>query len=129
MSWNYSEKTTQLFMDAVHGKPGTHLGEIENPDGFGEHGSIACGDALRFTFRVEKGHTDPSQDKIVVLPDGTLVNAFFRTIVDPQAGGTTVGIEQAIFRSYDQGQHWERLDLFGFWWFRKRHVRLRFDLD
>ena len=38
------------------------------------------------------------------------INAFFRTIDDPQGGGTTVGIEQAIFRSYDQGQHWERLD-------------------
>jgi len=51
MAWEYSEKTKQIFMDAVHGKPGTHLGEIEDPDGFGEHGSIACGDALRFTFR------------------------------------------------------------------------------
>ena len=51
MAWQYSEKTKQLFMDAVHGKPGTHLGEIEDPDGFGEHGSIACGDAMRFTFR------------------------------------------------------------------------------
>ena len=65
MAWEYSEKTKQLFMDAVHGKPGTHLGEIEDPDGFGEHGSIACGDALRFTFRVEKHPTDPTQDVIV----------------------------------------------------------------
>lgn len=65
MAWEYSEKTKQLFMDAVHGKPGTHLGEIEDPDGFGEHGSIACGDALRFTFRVERHPTDPTQDVIV----------------------------------------------------------------
>ena len=65
MAWNYSEKTQQLFMDAVKGKPGTHLGEIENPDGLGEHGSIACGDALRFTFRVEPHATDPTQDIIV----------------------------------------------------------------
>ncbi len=65
MTWNYSEKTTQLFMDAVQGKYGTHLGEIENPDGIGEHGSIACGDALRFSFRVERHPTDPLQDKIV----------------------------------------------------------------
>ena len=62
MAWQYSEKTTQLFMDAVQGKPGTHLCEIEDPDGFGEHGSIACGDALRFTFRVERHPTDPSKD-------------------------------------------------------------------
>lgn len=64
MAWEYSEKTKQLFLDAVHGKPGTHLGEIQNPDGLGEHGSIACGDSLRFTFRVEKNE-DPINDKIV----------------------------------------------------------------
>lgn len=62
MAWQYSEKTTQLFMDAVKGKPGTHLGELEDPDGLGEHGSIACGDALRFMFRVERHPTDPTQD-------------------------------------------------------------------
>lgn len=65
MGWNYTDKTRQLFMDAVQGKPGTHLGEIESPDGFGEHGSIACGDALRFTFRVERDPTDPLKDRIV----------------------------------------------------------------
>ena len=63
MAWEYSEKTKQLFMDAVHGKPGTHLGEIEDPDGFGEHGSIACGDAMRFTFRVKRHATDPAQGR------------------------------------------------------------------
>jgi NifU-like protein involved in Fe-S cluster formation len=64
MGWEYSEKTKELFMDAVQGKPGTHLGEIENADGFGEHGSIACGDAMRFTFRVRRHATDPAQDVI-----------------------------------------------------------------
>jgi len=64
MGWEYSEKTIQLFMDAVQGKPGTHLGEIENPDGVGEHGSIACGDAMRFTFRVKRHPGDPTQDVI-----------------------------------------------------------------
>jgi NifU-like protein len=64
MAWNYSKKTQQLFMDAVQGKPGTHLGEIEDPDGLGEHGSIACGDALRFTFAVERHPTDPTKDVI-----------------------------------------------------------------
>ncbi|MGL6195273.1 MAG: iron-sulfur cluster assembly scaffold protein [Thermoguttaceae bacterium] len=63
MAWEYSEKTKQLFMDAVHGKPGTHLGEVEDPDGLGEHGSISCGDALRFTFRVER-NADPLKDII-----------------------------------------------------------------
>lgn len=64
MGWEYSEKTKQLFIDAVHGKPGTHLGEIEDPDGVGEHGSISCGDALKFSFRVKRD-ADPLKDKIV----------------------------------------------------------------
>ncbi len=64
MAWEYSEKTKKLFLDAVHGRPGTHLGEIEDPDGFGEHGSIVCGDAMRFTFRVERHPSDPLQDEI-----------------------------------------------------------------
>jgi len=64
MPWEYSDKTKELFMDAIHGKPGTHLGEIENPDGMGEHGSLACGDAMRFTFRVEKDANDPMKDVI-----------------------------------------------------------------
>ena len=64
MTWNYSKKTTELFMAAVHGNEGTHLGEIDNPDGFGEHGSIACGDAMRFTFRVRRDPDDPTKDVI-----------------------------------------------------------------
>ena len=65
MPWEYSEKTKQLFMDAVLGKPGTHLGEVSEPDGLGEHGSMACGDALRFTFRVKRHQNDPLQDVII----------------------------------------------------------------
>ena len=64
MAWEYSEKTKQLFMDAVHGKPGTHLGEIEDPDGVGEHGSLACGDSMRFTFRVKRDKDEPTKDII-----------------------------------------------------------------
>lgn len=65
MAWEYSNKTKDLFMAAVHGEAGTHLGEIEDADGFGEHGSIACGDAIRFTFRVERHPVDPTKDVIV----------------------------------------------------------------
>jgi len=65
MTWEYTEKTMQLFMDAVHGKPSSHMGEIADPDGIGEHGSIACGDALRFTFRTERHPSDPLRDRIV----------------------------------------------------------------
>ncbi len=64
MAWEYSEKTKRIFMDAVQGKPGTHLGEIEHADGEGQHGSIVCGDALKFTFRVTRNE-DPLKDVIV----------------------------------------------------------------
>ncbi|CAN7757106.1 sialidase family protein [Variovorax sp. LjRoot84] len=46
--------------------------------------------------------------QIVVLPNGTLVNAFFRILVDRAAGRVT--FEQAILRSLDQGKHWTRVD-------------------
>ena len=65
MAWEYSKKTMELFTAAVHGKPGTHLGEITEPDGLGEHGSIACGDALKFTFKVERNENNPLEDKII----------------------------------------------------------------
>lgn len=31
-----------------------NVGEIEDPDGFGEVGSLACGDALRLTFKLDQ---------------------------------------------------------------------------
>jgi len=65
MAWEYSDKVLQLFRDAVQGKAGTHMGDIAEPDGFGEYGSIICGDALRFFFRVNRHPTDPTQDLIV----------------------------------------------------------------
>jgi NifU-like protein len=64
MPWDYSDKVLKLFMDAVKGEAGTHMGELKNPDGFGEHGSIVCGDTLRFTFRVKRHATDPTLDII-----------------------------------------------------------------
>ena len=48
--------------------------------------------------------------QIAVLPDGTLLNVFFRNKYDPRARGSFAGIEMAIFRSYDQGHHWEKSD-------------------
>jgi len=46
--------------------------------------------------------------QIVVLPDGTLVNAFFRELLDQP--NFAFSLEQAIFRSSDQGAHWEHVD-------------------
>lgn len=63
MAWQYSDKTKILFMNAVNGAKESHFGEIADADGIGEHGSISCGDAMRFFFKVKKAD-DPVNDVI-----------------------------------------------------------------
>ena len=46
--------------------------------------------------------------QIVVLPDGTLVNAFYRILFNQKTRQVT--LDEAIFRSNDQGRHWEKAD-------------------
>jgi NifU-like protein len=46
--WEYTDKVKDHFF-----KP-HNVGEIENPDGVGEVGSLACGDALKLTFKLDK---------------------------------------------------------------------------
>lgn len=65
MAWDYSDKVLKLFRDAMASKAGTHMGRIQEPDGTGKHGSLSCGDALEFSFKVEKDETNPRNDKIV----------------------------------------------------------------
>lgn len=65
MPWDYSQKTLDLFRAAMAAQAGTHLGRIEEPDGIGNHGSISCGDALEFTFKVNLDPEDPRQDRII----------------------------------------------------------------
>jgi|SRR3989339_1222232 len=49
--WDYTEKVTDHFLNP------RNVGEIENPDGVGEVGSLACGDALKLTFKLDTvGH-------------------------------------------------------------------------
>ena len=67
MAWNYSEKTKKLFLDAVNNKENTHIGEIENPDGEGFHGSLVCGDAIKLTFKVKKDEKNPENDLITQI--------------------------------------------------------------
>lgn len=64
MAWEYSEKTRQLFQDALTGKAGTHMGEIKDADAIGIDGSIVCGDAMKIYFNVDKNESDPRQDSI-----------------------------------------------------------------
>jgi len=46
--------------------------------------------------------------QIAVLPDGTLVNAFFRILFNQVTFNSE--FEQSIFRSFDEGRHWEHVD-------------------
>jgi NifU-like protein len=46
--WEYTDKVREHFFNP------RNVGEIENPDGVGEVGSLACGDALRLTFKLDK---------------------------------------------------------------------------
>jgi NifU-like protein len=46
--WEYTDKVKEHFLNPQN------VGEIEDPDGVAEVGSIACGDALRLTFKLDE---------------------------------------------------------------------------
>lgn len=46
--WDYTDKVKNHFLNP------RNVGEIEDPDGVGEVGSLACGDALRLTFKLDE---------------------------------------------------------------------------
>ena len=46
--WEYTDKVREHFLNPKN------AGEIENPDGVAEVGSIACGDALKLTFKLDE---------------------------------------------------------------------------
>lgn len=46
--WDYTGKVLDHFRNP------RNVGEVENPDGTGEVGSLACGDALKLTFKLDK---------------------------------------------------------------------------
>ena len=46
--WDYTDKVREFFLNPKN------IGEVENPDGVGDVGSIVCGDALRLTLKIDK---------------------------------------------------------------------------
>ena len=46
--WDYTDKVRDHFFNPHN------VGEVENPDGVGEVGSLACGDALKLTFKLDE---------------------------------------------------------------------------
>jgi len=45
--WEYTDKVKEHFLNP------RNVGEVENADGVGEVGSMACGDALKLSFKVD----------------------------------------------------------------------------
>jgi NifU-like protein len=45
--WEYTDKVKKYFLEPVN------VGEVEDADGVGEVGSLACGDALKLTFKLD----------------------------------------------------------------------------
>ena len=57
--WDYTDKVRDHFLNP------RNVGVIDQPDGVGEVGSLACGDALKLTFKLDK--------------DGKIADAKFQT--------------------------------------------------
>ncbi len=46
--WEYTDKVKDHFLHP------RNVGEVENPDGVAQVGNIACGDALKLTFKLDE---------------------------------------------------------------------------
>jgi len=74
--WEYTDKLKDHFFNP------RNVGEVEEPDGIGEVGSLACGDALKLTFKLDE--------------NGKITEAKFKTFGCASAIGTSAVLTEMI---------------------------------
>ena len=67
MAWNYTDLVKQHFF-----KP-NNVGVLDNADGTGKVGSIACGDALKLTIKVDKGNNTIEDSRFQTFGCGSAI--------------------------------------------------------
>jgi len=74
--WEYTDKVRDHFFNP------RNVGEVEEPDGVGEVGSLACGDALKLTFKLDE--------------NGKIIDAKFKTFGCASAIATSSVLTELI---------------------------------